>query len=280
MKYRVLVAVLMAGLLTACESPDKAGSAKAAVKVGQDTVTEAEIERAMASVNATGADQTKLKATVVEALVTQKLLVQEAKKAGLDKKPEVALDAAAAQRQVLAKAYAESLAGMHEEASATMIDDFYKQNPNLFSNRRVYRLQEVQIEATQDKIPAIQAQLGKSKTLGEFVEWLKAQGLKGGVASGVKSSEQMPEQMRDKLAGMQQGGVVLVPAPNGIAVLSVAGVQPQPLTLEQATPAIKKILLERKQKEVLEAEVKKLRDATKVEYAEGYAPAATEDKKN
>lgn len=58
MKYRVLVAVLMAGLLTACESPDKAGNAKAAVKVGQDTVTEAEIERAMASVNAAGADQT------------------------------------------------------------------------------------------------------------------------------------------------------------------------------------------------------------------------------
>ena len=280
MKYRVLVAVLMAGLLTACESPDKAGSAKAAVKVGQDTVTEAEIERAMAGVNAAGADQAKLKATVVEALVTQKLLVQEAKKAGLDKKPEVVLDAAAAQRQVLAKAYAESLPGMHEEASAQMIDDFYKKNPNLFSNRRVYRLQEVQIEATQDKIPAIQAQLGKSKTLGEFVEWLKAQGLKGGVASGVKSSEQMPEQMRDKLAGMQQGGVVLVPAPNGIAVLSVAGIQPQSLNLEQATPAIKKILLERKQKEVLEAEVKKLREAAKVEYAEGYAPAATEDKKN
>ncbi len=280
MKYRVLVAVLMAGLLTACESPDKAGNAKAAVKVGQDTVTEAEIERAMASVNAAGADQTKLKATVVEALVTQKLMVQEAKKARLDKKPEVVLDAAAAQRQVIAKAYAESLPGMHEEASAQMIDDFYKQNPNLFSNRRVYRLQEVQIEATQDKLPAIQEQLGKSKTLGEFIEWLKSQGLKGGVASGVKSSEQMPEQMRDKLAGMQQGGVVIVPAPNGLAVLSVAGIQAQPLNLEQATPAIKKILLERKQKEVLEAEVKKLRESTKVEYAEGYAPPASEDKKN
>ena len=280
MKYRVLVAVLMAGLLNACESPDKADSAKSAVKVGQDTVTEAEIERAMASVNSAGADQTKLKATVVEALVTQKLMVQEAKKAGLDKKPEVVLDAAAAQRQVIAKAYAESLPGMHEEASSQMIDDFYKQNPNLFSNRRVYRLQEVQIEATQDKLPAIQEQLGKSKTLGEFIEWLKSQGLKGGVASGVKSSEQMPEQMRDKLAGMQQGGVVIVPAPNGLAVLSVAGIQAQPLNLEQATPAIKKILLERKQKEVLEAEVKKLRESTKVEYAEGYAPPASEDKKN
>lgn len=280
MKYRVLVAVLMAGWLAACEAPDKAGNAKAAVKVGQDTVTEAEIERAMAGVNAPGVDKAKLKATVVEALVTQKLLVQEAKKAGLDKKPEVALDMAAAQRQVLAKAYAESLPGMHEEASAQMIEDFYKQNPNLFANRRVYRLQEVQIEATQDKVPAIQEQLTQSKTLGEFVEWLKSQGLKGGVASGVKASEQMPEQMRDKLAGMQQGGVVMVPAPNGIAVLSVAGIQPQPLTLEQATPSIKKILLEKKQKEVLEAEVKKLREATKIEYAEGYAPPATENKRN
>lgn len=280
MKSPWLALIMMLGLLTACESPDKSGSSKTAVKVGQEAVTEAEIERALASVNAPGADQTKLKATIVEALVTQKLLVQEAKKAGLDKKPEVALDAATAQRQIFAKAYVESLPGMREEASSQMVDDFYKQNPNLFSNRRIYRLQEIQIEAGQDKLPAIQEQLGKSKTLNEFVEWLKSRDLKGSIANGVKSSEQMSEQMRNKLAGMQQGGVVVVPAASGVAVLSVAGVQPQPLTLEQATPAIKKILLEKKQKEVLEAEIKKLRSAAKIEYAEGYAPSAAENKQN
>lgn len=281
MKYPILLAaILAAGVMTACESPDKANGSSAAVKLGQETITEAEIERALAGLNVPDGDKTRLKGTVVEALLTQKLLVQEAKKAGLDKKPEVLLDADAAQRQVIAKAYAESLPGMHEQASAQNVEDYYKQHPNMFSNRRIYRLQEVQIEASQDRIPAIQEQLGKSRTLGEFVEWLKAQGLKGSLAGGVKSSEQMPEQLRDRLAGMQQGGVVMVPSANGISVISIAGIQPQSLTLEQATPAIRKILLEKKQKEVLEAEVKKLKETTKIEYADGYAPPANENKKD
>ncbi|NWG39983.1 MAG: peptidyl-prolyl cis-trans isomerase, EpsD family [Hydrogenophilaceae bacterium] len=277
MKYPILLAVIIAaGVMAACESPDKSDSSSAAVKVGQDMVTEAEIERALAGLNAAGADKDKLKSTVVEALVTQKLLVQEAKKAGLDKKPEVALDAAAAQRQVIAKAYAESLPGMQEQASTQSVEDYYRQHPNLFTNRRIYRLQEVQIEATQDRLPAIQDQLGKSRTLGEFVEWLKSQGLKGSIAGGVKSSEQVPEQLRDRLAGMQQGGVVLVPSDNGISVISIAEVQTMPMTLEQATPAIKKILLEKKQKEVLEAEVRKLKQSAKIEYADGYAPPSSQ----
>jgi EpsD family peptidyl-prolyl cis-trans isomerase len=279
MKFPILLAaILSAGVMAACESPNKSDSSKAAVKVGQDTVTEAEIERALAGLNAAGAEKDKLKATVVEALVTQKLLVQEAKKAGLDKKTEVAMDAAAAQRQVIAKAYVDSLPGMHEQASAQSIEDYYRQHPNLFTNRRVYRLQEVQIEATQDRIPAIQEQLGKSRTLGEFVEWLKAQGLKGSIAGGVKSSEQMPEQLRDRLAGLQQGGVVLMPSGKGISVISIAEVQTMPMTLEQATPAIKKILLEKKQKEVLEAEVRKLKESAEIEYSEGYAPPSTQNK--
>jgi hypothetical protein len=121
--------------------------------------------------------------------------------------------------------------------------------------------------------------LGKSGTLNDFVEWLKSQGLKGTVANGVKSSEQLSEVLRDKLAGMQQGGVVVLPAANGLAVLSVAGIQAQPLTLEQATPAVKKILLEKKKKEVLENDLQKLRSATKIEYTEGYAPPAENKQK-
>ncbi len=273
MKSPILAALLAATLLAGCESPGVEGSGKTAVKFGQEKITEMEIERALASVKAQGVNKEKLGETALEALITQRLLAMEARKAGLDKNPEVALDMAAAQRQVLAKAYAENLPGMREEPTAQQITDFYQQNPNLFSNRRIYRLQEIQIEAPQEKFAAIQEQLAKSRNLSEFVEWLKAQGLRGNIADGVKPSEQMTETMRDKLAAMQPGGVVVVPATNGLAVLSVAGVQPQGMTQEQATPAIKKLLMDKRQKEVLEKEVKKLREAVKLEYAEGYGPA-------
>jgi hypothetical protein len=50
--------------------------------------------------------------------------------------------------------------------------------------------------------------------------------------------------------------------------------QLQPASLEQAKNAIEQALTVRKRKEMMEADLKKLREAAKIEYASGYAPAA------
>jgi len=50
--------------------------------------------------------------------------------------------------------------------------------------------------------------------------------------------------------------------------------QLQPVTLEQARNAIERALTTQKRKELMEADLKKLREAAKIEYASGYAPAA------
>ena len=62
-------------------------------------------------------------------------------------------------------------------------------------------------------------------------------------------------------------------APGSLNVLVLAGSQSQPLSQEQAKPMIERYLDNAKKREVAEAELKKLRDAAKVEYLGDYVNA-------
>jgi hypothetical protein len=55
--------------------------------------------------------------------------------------------------------------------------------------------------------------------------------------------------------------------PNGAQVIVLAGSRSQPVTMEQATPAIEQFLLNERKREVIAKDLKKLRDAAKIEYA-------------
>ncbi len=70
--------------------------------------------------------------------------------------------------------------------------------------------------------------------------------------------------------------MALLPAKDAVAILQVQHIKDQPLTVEQATPIIEKLLLAKKQKENFGTELKKLRDAVKIEYASGMRRAAKE----
>ena len=124
------------------------------------------------------------------------------------------------------------------EPSEDEITAFYNAHPDLFANRKLYRLQEVSVKAPQEKHEAIRAQLAASKTLNDFAAWLKAENLEAKVAQGVKPAEQMPQQMLPQLANMPDGQAMVVNAPEGLTVVILAGSQSQPVTLEQARPAI------------------------------------------
>jgi hypothetical protein len=80
--------------------------------------------------------------------------------------------------------------------------------------------------------------------------------------------------VRNQLAKMSLGQVALLPAKDGVSLLQVQRIDDRPLTLAQAAPIIEKLLVAKQQKEMLDGELKKLRDAVKIEYASGLPQAA------
>ncbi|MBW8370894.1 MAG: EpsD family peptidyl-prolyl cis-trans isomerase [Thiobacillus sp.] len=261
-------------LLSGCEQP--ATTAKnVAAKVDGGIISQAELDRAMARLDKLGAAETpQARGEVLEALVDQHLISNAAKAAKLDKAPDVALAMQQAQRQVLVEAYMERLFKDVAAPADTEIQDYYTRHPELFAQRKVYRVQELELQLDPARVAEVEAQLKQSRSLADFANWLSGQGIDGKAGVAVKPAEQIPAPMLAHLANMKEGQVVVVPMKGGrVSVLQLQGTQSQPVTQEQARDAIKRVLLGEKRKALLETEIKKLRSSGKVEYASGFAPA-------
>ncbi len=214
-----------------------------AAKVNDTELTVHQVNYALQRIPNLDKDQTKAASLqVVRNLVDQEVLVQKALTDKLDRDPMVVQALDAARRQILAEAYMSRKLGAPAEPSDAEVTDYFNPHPELFSKRKIYRLQEISIKAPKDKQEAIRAQLGASKTLNDFAAWLKAENYEVKAAQGVKPAEQLPLEMLPKLAKMPDGQAMVVNAPEGMTVVVLAGSQAQPVTMEQAKPAISRLL--------------------------------------
>jgi EpsD family peptidyl-prolyl cis-trans isomerase len=262
-------------LLSACEQPATNANNAVVAKVDGGIISKAELDRAMARLDTLNmAETTQARGKVLEALIDQHLVSNAARKAKLDKAPEVALAMQQAQRQVLVEAYMEHLFKDVAAPADSDIQDYYTRHPELFAQRKLYRIQELELQLDPARIAEVEAQLTQSRTLADFADWLRGQGIDGKAGVVVKPAEQIPAPMLAKLVNMKDGQVVVVPAgENRVSVLQLQGSQSQPVTQEQARDAIQRVLLGEKRKTLLEAQIRKLRASGKLEYASGFTPA-------
>ena len=276
---------ILAVLASGCEKPATAVKNEAVATVDGDKISEAELNLALSGLGALSeAQAAEAKIRLLQALVDQRLVAQAAKKAGLDKAPEVAIEMEQASRQVLVEAYAERSFKDVEKPSETEIAEYYNQHPELFSARRIYRIQELDLTLEPSRLPEVDAKLKSSHSMGDFVSWVKEQGIEGKTAVAVKPAEQIPAPLLGRLSQMRDGQVtVLQGRPGHVLVQQLQESQLQPVSLEQAHNAIEQAIVVEKRKVLMAADLKKLRETAKVEYASGYAPASeanAEDEKS
>lgn len=275
MKLSVLLAALILALAGCDEKKGvEAASGPLAAKVNGEAIPVAAIESELAKVGVkNGAESQEVANRVLNAMLEQRLLAQQARKSGLEKDPEVASALQAAERQVLAQAYAEKLTASAAKAGDAEVDGYYDKHPELFAERRIYRLQEIMIQVSPESVGAVKARLGEGANLNALVQWLKSQNIPARGAQSVKSAEQLPLELLAKLHPLKDGQAITMEGPKQITLLAITGSQSQPLTREQAKPAIERFLLTAHKREMAKAEIDKLRAAAKIEYVAPYAEA-------
>jgi EpsD family peptidyl-prolyl cis-trans isomerase len=271
------VALAAALALAACgDKKDKAASQTAA-KVNKEEVTVHQINFVLQQQRGLKPEQADAASKqILERLIDQELAVQKADEMKLDRDPRVVQQLEAVKREVLARAYAEKVGEAAAKPTPEDIKKYYDENPALFSQRRVYSLQEIQIEAAADQVPALRAKLGEVKNITEFVEHLKTTGLRFAGNLAVRTAEQLPLASLKTFAVMKDGQALLNPTPNGAVVIVLASSRAQPVSEEQARPAIEQFLLNDRKRKLLEDDRKALRTAATIEYVGKFAgPAAS-----
>ncbi len=264
-------------VLAGCGGKKKDATSQVAAKVNKEEISVHQINFVLSQQRGLRQDQTDAASRqILERLIDQELAVQKAGDLKVDRDPRVVQAIEAARREVIARAYMEKVSEGAAKPAPEEIKKYYDEHPALFKERRIYNIQEIAIETTPDQVDGLRAALQNSKNVGEFLDGLKAKGVKFGVNQAVRAAEQIPLPGLEKFAQMKDGQAVLNPAPNGALVIVLAGSRSEPVTEEQARPAIEQFLINERKRELVSKELKNLRASAQVQYVGKFAdkPAA------
>ncbi len=262
-------------LLSACGDKKEKGASQTAVKVNKSEVTVHQINFVLQQQRGIKPEQTDAASKqILERLIDQELALQKADDLKIDRDPRVVQQLEAAKREIIARAYLEKVGEAAAKPSPEEIKAYYDAKPALFSERRIYSLQEISIEARPEQIGLLRDKLSAAKNIAEFTEFLKASDFKFAGNQAVRTAEQLPLQGLDAFSKLKDGQAMINQGPNGVQVVVLAGSRSQPVTEEQAKPAIEQFLLNERKRKLVEEDVKAMRAAAKIEYVGKFAEGA------
>ena len=270
----ILLVMCSATLLSACSHKKDGGETQVVAKVNGDEITVHQLNFAMSRLGEIPKEKENEAAKqMLRNLVDQQLLVKLAFDKKLDRNPNVLQEIEASKSQILAQAALEQrVQPLITKPTDAEIHDYYVKTPELFANRRIYRFAEISVPGTA-QTDRIKSLLSGTKNLDEFAAKLRKEDIQFKAQSVVKTAEELPTVLLPKFAKMAKGEVAIIPVGDSISVLQMQDYKEQPVNEEQAKPLIAKYLFEQKRKALMEAEIKKLRDAAKIEYLGAYADA-------
>lgn len=275
----LLIAVSAMLALIACGnkgSDDKKAATQVAARVNNEEISIHQINNVLARAGDIKPEQAKQAGRqVLDKLVEQELLVQQAKEKKLDRDPRVMQAIEAAKRELLSRAYIEQETGNAAKPDDAAVKAFYDKNPALFKERRVFNLQELAINANPEQVLAVQEQVKQAKSMDDVVTYLKNQKIQFNANSGVKAAEQLPIEILPKFQNLKDGQAALIPTPAGVTLVYVAASQVRPLDEAAARPFIEQYLTNQKRNEVAAAQIKQLREKAKIEYMGDFAQSET-----
>jgi len=213
-------------------------------------------------------------AAVLDRLISEQLFANAATAQGLEQQPQVAAALESARRQVLARAYVDQQSAKEKPINQADVTAFYQAHPELFAQRKVFRVQELAILLDGAQKARVSQTLQPMKTFGERAKWLKQNGIVHESRVVVRPAEDWPADLLQQLQRMKDGGAFEVVNERGLSVLQLTGIEDQPLTLDQAKGRIAQYLSNERGAELIKRERAALAAKARIEYRQvASAPA-------
>lgn len=280
LKPSALIAVpIVVLVLSGCGGEDKKAATQVAAKVNKEEISVHQINQQLARTPNLPPEQAKTAGRqILDKLIDQEILVQQAVEGKLDREPRIVQTIEAARREILSRAYLDKLASALPKPSEQDVKDYYAKHPELFADRRIYNFNQIVIQAKSDEILAeLQERLGKAKSLAEVGDWLKQQKLPVTANNVTKAAEQLPMLLLPRFHQMKDGQIGVIPSQDSILLVQLAASRPEPMDEKAATPFIQQFIFNQRKVEAVDKEMKSLREKAKIEYVGEFAQMAKAD---
>lgn len=277
LSLRTLSAAILLSTLSACGEDAPESSTQAAARVGDTELTVHQINDEMArQPQVVSKDPKDFSRQALEILINQQVVANKALKNELDRDPSVMQAIERAKRMILVQAYMDRNLGKPAVPTDAEVKEYYEANPELFAERRSYNLRQLSIPANLVN-DELQGKLTNLSGLDEIANELKQAGIPFGDEQVARLAEKLPMPLVSKIAELQEGEHLLIAdqGPN-IELVELLGSTDQSVTEKQAAAAIRRFIQTQKHNEAVDAEVKRLRASTNIEYLGKFASGEAE----
>jgi peptidyl-prolyl cis-trans isomerase C len=257
----------LALITTSCNKPQPKGQVIAVVNGEEITVAELNEEAKGRGISI--GNDAFARRKVAQDLVDRKLLAQLALHDKVDTNPEFLLSSRRLKELLLAQKLVDLRSGAADPTAADVVA-FIKAHPHAFDQRVSLRTGQI-IVAT--KLPAkVQADLSTASTLDQAQQLLTAAGISGARSEQVLDSANLPEATMARLLPAS-GDLLLLPAGEGMAIVQVLSVTPQPTAPGQRVSTARDWLRQHRTNDALEELLDAAKSKARVEYQKGFEPS-------
>lgn len=214
-------------------------------------------------------------AQALDQAIDLQLQARQAVMLGLDQHPRVQELIEIARQEVLARAYNDQARESVPEPTQQAIDSYHDAHPELFSERKVYMIQELILAPTNMPAPELRRLVGKAASMAALVESLKKEGVNFKVNQVTQPAENLPLDQLRELAQAKEGKPYLKtrPGTSMVGIYAVMATRSEPRSRDAAQPMIKLFLTNTAHQARQAETLKALRQKARIERLE--VPAAT-----
>ncbi|BBO99779.1 EpsD family peptidyl-prolyl cis-trans isomerase [Sulfuriferula nivalis] len=220
------------------------GKTQVVAKVNGEEVTVHEVNQYMSHLTQLDGTPEQMRKQAIDAVIDQHLLQTAAKQAKLDRDVNVVQAELDSKKNILIDAY--KARQFHSGTAPTdqQIAAYYQSHPVLFSDRKLYQLQQLRVQSSAENQTSLLAQLKQSDNIDAFVHWLDAQHIPYDTSNTTKAPEDMSPSERSLIMQIKVGeAAILNQDQDSISIDLLLATQPQPISLAHAQLRIRDLLI-------------------------------------
>lgn len=220
----------------------------------------------------TNTDQARQR--VLDKLIDQQVVYAQAVDKKMDRDPRVVLLLDAARREIVARAYLDSLMNTPTQIMPSDIHQYYVENPDLFAQRKVFDLEQIITEAQPKLNEPLKRMVNEGRSMDDIGKFLADQGIDFKSDSGVRTAEQIPLDVLPRLADVKDGHMALIESGQRFYLVHVLASKVTPVSETEARPRIEMFLNNQQGQRIVAQEIKRLRENARIEYMGNFASLA------
>lgn len=275
MYRKASIAIALASLSLAGCGKEATGQVAAVVNGEEITLQEINAELGNTPIPE-GVDKKVVQQAALQKIVERRLLAQAAREDGLDKTPDYLL-----RERQLRDALLVQLMGQRAERALKVpdqqeIDKFIGDNPLMFAERKILTVDRIQF-ALPEKVDQLKA-LENDHSMDAVAARLQQMGIQFRRDTPQVDAASLGQQRMAQIRALPAGEPFVVPENGVVTVGVIVGERPEPVSASDARPLAVQALRKQKLTETVQQRLKQGRAAAKIDYQEGFAPAADKAK--